>query len=149
MDQIISTFGIDWRLIAIQVFNFLILLGVLRYFLYTPLLNMLDARKRLIVQGIEDAKVAGESRALAETEKNVVLAKAVDEASQIVKRGEEAAKRDAATIVQDAHTQSARIMNESEKKARAVADALKKESEAEIAKTALLAAEKILRERAS
>jgi F-type H+-transporting ATPase subunit b len=148
MDQIIHTFGIDWRLIAIQIFNFLLLLALLSYFLYTPVLRMLDERKKLIAKGVADANDAALSKENATKEKDAVLRQAVTEAGDIVKRGEEAAARDASTIVKDAHEQSARIVADGEKKAHALADIIRAKSEAEIAKIAVLAAEKILKERA-
>jgi len=148
MDQIIHTFGIDWRLIAIQIFNFLLLLALLSYFLYTPVLRMLDERKKLIAKGVADANDAALSKENATKEKDAVLRQAVTEAGDIVKRGEEAAARDASTIVKDAHEQSARIVADGEKKAHALADTIRAKSEAEIAKIAVLAAEKILKERA-
>jgi F-type H+-transporting ATPase subunit b len=147
MDQIIHTFGIDGRLIAIQVFNFILLLGGLSYFLYTPLLKMIDTRKKLIAQGVEDAKNAALSLQNATSEKDAILGKAVGEAGDIVKRGEDAAKREGAAIIAGAHEQSARIQSEAEKKALALAVSIKQKSEADVAKAALLAAEKILKER--
>jgi F-type H+-transporting ATPase subunit b len=149
MDQIINTFGIDYRLIAIQIFNFVLLLAVLSYFLYTPVLKMLDERKKLIAKGVADAHDAALSKGNASKEKDAVLKQAVAEAGDIVKRGEEAAGREASTIVKDAHEQSSRIVADGEKKAQALADSIKAKSEAEIAKIAVLAAEKILKERAS
>jgi F-type H+-transporting ATPase subunit b len=148
MDQIIHTFGIDWRLIAIQIFNFVLLGAAMTYFLYHPILRLIDERKKMVAKGVEDAKNAALSLENAGKEKDGILAQAVTEASDIVKRGEEAAKRDAAGIVKDAHDQSARIIVDGEKKAAALAESIRKQTEAEVAKTALLAAEKILRERA-
>ncbi len=147
MDQIIHTFGIDWRLIAIQIFNFALLLGVLSYFLYAPMLKMLDERKKIIAKGIADAKDAAISKENASKEKDVVIKQAVTEAGDIVKRGAEAAEREAGTIVTLAHEQSSRIVADGEKKAQALASSIRAKSEAEIAKLAVLAAEKILHER--
>jgi len=148
MDQIITTFGIDWRLIAIQIFNFGLLLALLSYFLYTPVLKMIDDRRKLIEKGVTDAKNAALARENAEKEKGEVLKKAVVEAGDIVKRGEEAAEREAANIVKGAHEQSTRIVKDGESKAVALAESIRKSTEAEIAKVAILAAEKILKERA-
>lgn len=148
MEQIINAFGIDLRLITIQIVNFGILLAALSYFLYTPILKVLDDRKRLIEKGIVDAKDAALSRENAAREKDEILKTAVTEAGSIVKRGEDAAEREAGAIVQEAHAQSARIVTDGEKKAQALADSIRRESEAEIAKIAVLTAEKILKERA-
>ena len=147
MEEIITTFGIDWRLIAIQIFNFGLLLALLSYFLYTPLLKLLDDRRKLVEKGVADAKDAATARENAETEKGQILKKAVTEAGDIVKRGEEAAEREATGIVSDAHAQSNRIVKDGEVKAAALADSIRKSTEAEIAKVAILAAEKILKER--
>ena len=148
MEQIINAFGIDLRLITIQIVNFGILLAALSYFLYTPILKILDERKRLIEKGIVDAKDASLSRENAVREKEEILKNAVSEAGSIVKRGEEAAEREAGSIVKDAHEQSSRIVADGEKKAQALASSVRAKSEAEIAKIAVLAAEKILKERA-
>lgn len=148
MDQIIHTFGIDWRLIAIQLFNFGLLLALLSYFLYTPLLKLIDERKKVIAKGVDDARNASLALENAGKEKDGILKMAVTEASEIVKRGEEAASREAGSIVADAHEQSSRIIADGEKKAEALAQSIKKASEAEVANAALLAAEKILKERA-
>ncbi|MFM2374130.1 MAG: F0F1-type synthase subunit b, F-type H+-transporting ATPase subunit b [Candidatus Parcubacteria bacterium] len=148
MDEIIHTFGIDWRLIAIQLFNFALLLGALSYFLYTPVLKMLDERKRIVAKGVLDAKDAALARENAEQEKGAIIKKAVTEAGDIVKRGEEAAEREAQGIVLEAEAQSARIVKDGEAKAAALADSIRKSTEADIAKVAILAAEKVLKERA-
>ena len=147
MDQILTAFGIDARLITIQIVNFGLLLVALWYFLYTPVFKILNERKLLIERGIKDAHDAARSLETADIEKAQIVTAAVSEASHIVKRGEEAAKRDASSIVKSAHEQSARILEESEKKAATLADSIRKKSEAEIAKVAILAAEKILKDR--
>ena len=46
MEEIIKAFGIDGRLIVIQIVNFTILMSILGYFLYTPILNLLRNVKR-------------------------------------------------------------------------------------------------------
>ncbi len=148
MNEIIHAFGIDWRLIGIQILNFSLLLVLLSYFLYTPLLKLIDERKKMTAKGVEDARSAAVALENAGKEKDSILKKAVGEAADIVKRGEDAAKREAEGIVKDAHEQSARIVSDGEKKAEARAEALLRESEAEVTKAALLAAEKILKERA-
>lgn len=143
-----SAFGIDLRLITIQIVNFGVLLVALWYFLYTPIFKILDERKRLIEKGVTDAADAAISLKNAEQEKGQIVTTAVAEASDIVKRGEASAKRDAGAILKEAHEQSARIIADGEKKAETLADGVRKKAEADIAKTAILAAEKILKERA-
>ena len=58
MQQLLSQLGIDWHLLLSQAVNFLVLLIVLRFFLYKPLLKLLADRKKKIEEGVEKAKMA-------------------------------------------------------------------------------------------
>ena len=147
MENIITAFGIDVRLIIVQIINFTILMVALGYFLYTPILNLLREREEKIATGIKDAEAAAVAKASAEVEKAAVLTEAHQAAAEVNTRAKAAADVTAAEIVRAAEAVAAAA------KAKAVVDAeqLKaaaiKASEAEIAKTAILAAEKILREK--
>lgn len=146
MEAIISAFGIDWRLIAIQIFNFALLMGVLWYFLYTPILSMLEKREKAIAQGVADAEAAGEKLASADKERGTIVKVAHDEAGAVALRAKEHADKKAAEIVALAASKTERILTDAEKEALNIKEQARKESEAEIARTALLAAEKILKQ---
>jgi F-type H+-transporting ATPase subunit b len=148
MHEIITAFGIDWRLIAIQIFNFALLLGALWYFLYTPILTMIEKRRGQIEQGVKDAEAAKAELAAAEGEKASIVREAHQEAEAVALRAKEHAAEKAAALVRDAEAKKARILEDAKREGEEMKSKLYKESEAEIAKTALLAAEKILKERA-
>lgn len=88
--------GINLGYILVQIFNFAILLVVLRAWVYTPILNMLQKRREAIAKGLEDARIAAEARANAEKEAEKVLtdarSKAASEARELTARAEEQAK---------------------------------------------------------
>ncbi|HUS95178.1 MAG TPA: ATPase, partial [Hyphomicrobiaceae bacterium] len=46
---------IDWFTVIAQLFNFLILVWLLKRFLYKPILNALDAREKRIAKELADA----------------------------------------------------------------------------------------------
>ena len=147
MEQILHAFGIDWRLIVIQVFNFTLLAGALWYFLYTPVLKLISDREEKIRKGVEDADKASEALKTADIEKTGILKEAHTEAGLIVARGTHAAEVKAKALQdENADKIAKQIAN-----AQAQADELKakalKESEGEIAKVALLGAEKLLNEK--
>ena len=73
MEQLISAFGIDVKLITIQIINFVVLAGLLSYFLYKPVLKILDEREEKIKQGIADAEEAAVAKASAVSEKQALL----------------------------------------------------------------------------
>ncbi len=144
MQEILHAFGIDWRLIVIQIFNFGVLAGILWYFLYTPVLKILNDREAKIKQGITDAEAAEHARKDADIEKTKILKEAHGEASQIVARGNAHAEEKEKTILAEASEKIARDIAS----AKALGEEIKaqaiKESESEIAKLAILGAEKVL-----
>lgn len=54
--ELLTKLGINWQLLLAQIVNFLVVMGVLGYFLYRPILNLLDARAERIRKAMEDAK---------------------------------------------------------------------------------------------
>ena len=146
MDQFTSAFGIDVRLITVQVINFVILLALLSYFLYRPVLRFLHEREERIAQGIKDAEAAAAARSATESERQTVLSEAHSEATAITERATSHAKESAELTRQEAEAAATRIIESAEAKGRELQARLKSETEAEVAKLAVLAAEKILRE---
>lgn len=143
MSAILSTFGIDWRLLLINAVNFGLLLVALWYFLYAPVMKMLEERREKIAQGVRDAQAAAKELSQTQAARSVVLADAGKEADDVVaaaralgtaKEKELLAKGEAAaaTLLRDAEAQAAEL------KARAIA-----ESKQEIAKLIVLGMEKI------
>jgi len=149
MDQLISAFGIDVNLIIIQIVNFAILAGFLWYFLYEPVLKMLNTREEKITQGIADAENAALALAKAEEEKAGILTKAHESAKEVANRAKTEADNSAAAILAEARKKAEVAVLEAKKEAELLQAKIKKETEAEITKTAILAAEKILREKTS
>lgn len=145
MDQIIHAFGIDLRLIVIQLVNFGILLAALSYFLYKPVMGMLDAREQKIAKGIKDAEDAALIKASADQDKQVVLATAHAEAGSIAERARAHAEVVGAEMVEIAQAKAQAIVLEAEARALEAKRRAEKESEAEITKLAILATEKMLR----
>jgi F-type H+-transporting ATPase subunit b len=145
MEKIIDVFGIDWRLLAIQAVNFGIVLFVLQVFLYKPIMKMLDDRKAKIAKGVKDAEEAGVKLANAEADAKKIVGAAEREARDTELLAKKAAEEKAAEIMHEAEAKRARELEEAkreaaEAKARAIA-----ESQEEIGRLAILAAEKILK----
>lgn len=99
MSEFVKQFGIDWRLLVSQAVNFFLLLAVLWYVLYKPLLSLLAARKRRIEEGLLKADEAerrlGEVQEIAKEQ----IGSAEKQALEILRSAEEAAKiRDASLL---------------------------------------------------
>lgn len=60
MEELIKSFGINWKLLTAQVVNFAILFWLLKRFAYSPLLGVLKQRESKIREGLSMAKEAEE-----------------------------------------------------------------------------------------
>ncbi|MDP4029090.1 MAG: F0F1 ATP synthase subunit delta [Gallionella sp.] len=100
---------IDWFTVLAQVVNFLILVWLLKHFLYRPILNAIDAREKRIANELADADT---KKAEAQKERNefqhknkefeqqrsAMMSKATDEAKVERQRLLSAARKDADTL---------------------------------------------------
>lgn len=117
--DLFQSLGIDWKLLALQTVAFLLLLVILRKWVYPPLVAMLDKRDADMQASAKAAKDARDAADAAEVKTEEMLKKARKEAAQIVA----SARDEAAELVDAAH-----------KKAADKADALVKSAQDEIAK---------------
>jgi F-type H+-transporting ATPase subunit b len=96
MSALFSAFGIDWRLLIIQAVNFALLLSVLTYFLYKPILRIIDERQKKVAEGVRTAEEADRKLADAKAEGEQLVGDASREAEGIVASGRARAPRSAA-----------------------------------------------------
>lgn len=146
MEEVIKAFGIDLRLIIIQLVNFALLAGVLGYFLYQPVLKLLREREEKIATGLKDAELAAVAKAEAQTEKQAVLSVAHHEAAEVANRAKQAATVQSAEIINLAHEKANAVIKEAESKSEQLRQQALNESEKEVAKLAILATEKLLKQ---
>ena len=84
--------GINLGLLIVQIIAFTIVFLTLNAWVYKPMLDMMDTRKKKIAQGLEDARVASEARANAEKDAAKIIADAQAEASKVVREATERAE---------------------------------------------------------
>jgi F-type H+-transporting ATPase subunit b len=140
----VDALGIEWPLLISQLINFIILIILMRMFLYKPVLNMLNVRKERIVQSMKDAERVSAAAREAEGEKVKVLEQARREAQEIRAQ----ATREAEKIAQDVRSRAETEATEIRMKAQA--DAAKQtelaltDANKQIADLAIMATEKLL-----
>lgn len=93
--ELLKNFGFDPILLAAQIVNFIIVLWVLKKFLYKPILEVLRKRQAAIEEGIRNSEQA--EKRLAET---------LDKEKNILKEAQAEAKK----IIEDAKNQSVEIL---------------------------------------
>jgi len=148
MAEILDIFGIDARLLFIQIVNFGVVVLILWWFLYRPVIRMLDQRNEKIEQSIKDAEEVAEAKEAIEGEKTVVLKEANKEGEEIVERATTHAQQKESEIIKEASERGETIVADARQRGEEERKQLLSESEKEVAQTAILAAEKIMRERA-
>ena len=57
-NELLSQLGINWGIFLSQTFNFAILLAVMTFFVYKPLIKVLDERAKRIKEGLDKAQEA-------------------------------------------------------------------------------------------
>lgn len=145
MDQLLTAFGINGKLLLAQLINFGVLFAGLTYLLYKPVMKTLDDRKKLIAEGVEAAKESKEKAEKADADAHEVVHKAEVEAEGIVGTARETATAERARIVKEAEQRAETIERDAEARAKEDAAKTLRESEKEIARLAVLAAEKAIR----
>lgn len=145
MQELFHAFGIDWRLLILQMINFGILVGALWFFLYKPVLAMLTKREEMIAQGVEDAEVAEKTRLEIEGTKGEVLRAAEKEAHDVVSTAKQHGSDEKVKILKEAEDRAAKIADDALLRAKETVAKAKKDSEKEISRLSILAAEQVLK----
>lgn len=149
MDQIITVFGINWKLLLIQAVNFGLLLAILYRYLYTPVLAMVDARRLKIENAIRDAERAEMELGQAEAEKARILRDATQKGDEVIDASKKRAETEEHNIMKDAQRKAVHLLNEAERRTNREHDEMIQKAEREVARMAILSAEKILRQGAA
>ncbi len=144
MAKLFSAFGIDWSLLIAQAINFAIVLVALWYFLYRPVLRILEKRRKTIAKGVEDAEYAAEKLADADSEAMKRVHAADDEADTIVVAAREAAQVEKTHILDAAQVRADQSIKDAHIRATEESAQILRKSEQEIARLAILAAEKVM-----
>ena len=124
----IGALGISLGTFVVQLVTFVFVFLLLKKFAFTPVIKMLNERRRVIDEGVKmgeklakeqeqfDAKLA-ETMRKAREEADHIIATGHKEAREVVREAEKSAQRKADTIIADAEV---RINEESERAKRAL-----------------------------
>lgn len=117
--DVMGQLGIDWEMLVLQLIAFLILLFLLKKFVYPVLIGVVDERKK---QVDESRKFAEEVKAQAQTTE--------DEVAKLMKQ----ARIEASEIVATAKDEAQHALSQAETKAKERADAIVTQAQAQISK---------------
>lgn len=89
----LEDFGIQPILLLAQIINFIILLILLKKFLYKPVMKVLEDRKHKIETSLKQAEEIQKKLQFTETKQKEIIAKAESEATKIIGETKEASKK--------------------------------------------------------
>ncbi len=149
MDALFAAFGIDWHLLLVQAVNFGVLLLVLTYFLYKPILRIIDERREKVTEAVRTAEAAARTLDDAKKESDGLIGTAAREAESLIAAARTRADEKGNEIVKEAEMHAAGVLKDAEMRAEEAKRLALEESSQEIARVAMLAAEKIMREKSA
>ena len=138
--------GINLGYLLMQLAMFSIVFVTLRVWVYKPILGMIAKRREKLTQSLEDARVAAEARANAETQAAAVIADAQSKAAQIVKEATDRAKQLEVDMRASADLEIQRMRSGANAEMQAEHERALKEMRSEIAALAIAATQKLVGE---
>lgn len=147
MEKILDVFGIDWRILIIQIVNFSILLAMLWYLLYRPMLRLIEGRRTQIIEGVAKAERADTALRDADSKRAELITKASLEAEAIVVAARARGSEKEQSAVAEAEARARRIIAEATAKAEEESRQALARSQDELAKLVVLGVERTLREK--
>jgi F-type H+-transporting ATPase subunit b len=142
----LEALGLNLGYLLVQIGSFIILFLVLTAWAYKPILGLLDKRREAIAKGLEDARVAGEARAHAESEAASVLAEAQSKAAHIVNEATNRAEKAVLEVKAEAEGQITKDKELALVDAYQERDRILGEVRGQIAALAIAAAQKLIGE---
>ncbi len=120
MSDLFEKLGVNWKLLLAQAVNFVLLLIVLRFALYKPLLALLAERRRRIKKGLRDAEEAEKRLHEAEAVRREKLREGEAQSLVLMRATEEKAKAVEAELLELAHKKEADIIQKAKERGEGV-----------------------------
>lgn len=147
MEEVVKVFGLDYKLFIVQLINFGIVVFILTKLLYKPVLKAIDERRQVIEEGVNNARLSVEIKDNALKEAEGVKQDAKNHATKLIDESKHELSVYKAKMIEEAEKEKARLINEAKLNAEKVRESMIESSREQIAKMAVLSAEKILKEK--
>ena len=138
--------GINLGYLISQIINFFLLLILLRYFLYKPVIALLDKRREKIRTDLDEADKARSQAEAAKQEYEKQLEQAREERRSIVAQANEQADKMTEEILEKARAEAQQLVAKTEEEAEALRRQTLVGAQDEIVDLALAAAGKVVGE---
>lgn len=140
----IAALGFNLPGLVAQFVNFLVLLVLLRLFLWGPIMRLLDERKQKIQEGLQRSQEAATAAAASEQEARRITEEARAEGREAVARAQETAQRLREELEQQARAQADQIVARARDDIQRERDQAVQQLRSEFASLTILAAERVI-----
>jgi len=131
MQEFVTQLGIDGKLLLSQVVNFVLLIFILRYFLYKPVLKMLHDRRNKIKEGIDKAEEADARLHTANKSAKETIKGAEIKSLDLIGEAEVRAKNRETELLEETHKKEGVILQNAERLIESKTQQSRKELEKE------------------
>jgi len=145
--DIFQAFGLDIKLLAANLVNFLILVAILHKFAYRPILKFVKDRQEKIEKGIKEAELATKKLSEAVEKKKEILSDAHKEAQEVIKKAKDQAIAQSRDLVKKTKQETAQIVEKAKKDILLEKEISILSEKKEITSAIMAALEKILSEK--
>lgn len=142
--EALDSLGIDFKILLAQIINFILLLLILKKFLYGPIVGMLDKRKKAIDEGLKNAEEARLAVEKAQSGYEQKIALAVKEADKILTEAKKQAKDESEQIIAAASANSTQMIEKTKKQIEIEKTRVLSEAKKELADLVIAATQKLI-----
>ncbi len=146
MSALLEGLHIDWKLIASQAFNFLLLLVILTRFVYKPIFSVLNERREKIESSLQKAQEIDQQVEDIKQYHQEQLIQARDEAQNIILQARTTAEQEKETKISRTQEEVAFLFEKAKKEISIEKQEMVKDVEKQTAKLLMPAIEKVLKE---
>ncbi len=141
---IAGTFGLDLKIFIAQLVNFTIVLFVLKKFIFTPLVKILEARQAAVDKGMTQAAEAERRLAEITVEREKAMQDARRDASELIRAAQTDAVRLVDRMKEQAKVDVESVVKQGKERLRIEQDSLRREIAEDVSTLIVEAAGKVL-----
>lgn len=138
--------GIQPIQLLAQAFNFLLLLFILKKYLYKPILKILEERKKKIEDGLEYSEKMKKELEKSEKTKQDIVSQTKEEAQKLLTEAKKNVKKQQAQILEETEIQAKVLLDKAKKDIDVQRNEMEKDIHEQAVEIALRIVEKVIKE---
>jgi F-type H+-transporting ATPase subunit b len=143
----IAALGIDVKAIIFQIINFALLLLILKWVAFKPILKILDERRKKISNSLKIAKELEEKQQAWRKKERQLLQQALSKSQEIMQASQKQARQDSEDMLAKTRSQQEQIIRKTQAQLKQEKTRLLKEVKSQVAELVAAATAKVLKKK--